>query len=36
VGMDLGLPVALDYADRAPFEFNGKIEKIHIAYIDVK
>jgi hypothetical protein len=30
--MDLGSPVALDYHDRAPFEFNGKIHRIHIAY----
>jgi arylsulfatase len=34
VGVDLGAPVALDYFDRAPFKFNGKIEKIHIKYID--
>ena len=33
IGMDLGAPVALDYFDRAPFAFNGKIEKIHISYI---
>jgi arylsulfatase len=33
VGMDLGSPVALDYYDRAPFKFNGKIEKINIKYI---
>jgi arylsulfatase len=36
VGKDLGSPVALDYFDRAPFAFNGKIDKIHISYIDVK
>jgi arylsulfatase len=36
VGKDLGSPVALDYFDRAPFAFNGKIEKINISYIDVK
>jgi arylsulfatase len=36
VGADLGSPVALDYLDRAPFAFNGKINKIHIGYIDVK
>jgi arylsulfatase len=36
VGMDLGSPVALDYFDRAPFKFNGKIEKIHIRYTDAK
>jgi arylsulfatase A-like enzyme len=34
VGVDLGSPVALDYLDRAPFKFNGKIEKINIRYID--
>ena len=32
VGTDLGSPVAMDYLDRAPFEFSGKIEKIYIAY----
>ncbi len=34
VGLDLGSPVAMDYLDRAPFKFNGKIEKIHIRYLD--
>ncbi len=34
VGVDLASPVALDYFDRAPFKFNGKIEKINIKYID--
>ena len=34
VGVDLGSPVALDYFERAPFGFNGKIEKIDIKYID--
>jgi arylsulfatase len=34
VGVDLGSPVALDYFDRAPFRFNGKIEKINIRYIE--
>ena len=34
VGKDLGSPVAMDYLDRAPFEFSGKIEKIHISYVD--
>ena len=32
VGVDLGSQVALDYFDRAPFKFNGKIEKINIRY----
>ncbi len=34
IGVDLGSPVALDYYDRAPFRFNGKINKIDIRYID--
>ena len=32
VGKDLGSPVAMDYLDRAPFAFSGKIDKIHIIY----
>ena len=28
VGVDLGSPVSLDYFDRAPFRFDGKIEKV--------
>jgi arylsulfatase len=28
VGADLGSPVSLDYFDRAPFKFDGKIERI--------
>jgi hypothetical protein len=34
VGKDLGSLVALDYYDRAPFEFSGSIEKIDIKYIN--
>ena len=34
VGMDLGSPVSLDYFDRSPFKFNGKINSIHIKYTD--
>jgi len=34
VGVDLGSPVSLDYHDRAPFRFNGEIEKIHIRYLE--
>ena len=30
VGVDLGSPVSLDYFDRTPFKFNGKIEKVSI------
>lgn len=36
VGMDLGSPGALDYHDRAPFAFNGEIEKIHIKFTYTK
>ena len=28
VGADLGSPVSLDYFDRAPFKFTGKINKL--------
>ena len=34
VGRDLGSPVALDYFDRAPFAFNGTINRINIRYTD--
>ena len=34
VGMDLGSAVALEYHQRIPFKFNGKIEKLNIRYID--
>ena len=30
VGVDLGSPVSLDYFDRAPFQFDGKIEKMAV------
>jgi hypothetical protein len=30
VGIDLGSPVSLDYFDRAPFPFNGKIENMTV------
>ena len=30
VGADLGSTVSLDYYDRRPFEFNGKIEKVRV------
>ena len=33
VGTDLGSPVALDYHERAPFEFTGTIERLHITYV---
>jgi hypothetical protein len=33
IGVALGSPVSLDYREKAPFKFNGKIEKVHIKYI---
>jgi arylsulfatase len=30
VGVDLGSPVSLDYFDRAPFAFNGKIDNVTV------
>lgn len=32
VGQNLGSPVSLDYFDRAPFAFNGKIHDVHVLY----
>ena len=32
IGTDLGSPVSLDYFDKAPFKFNGTIEKVHVNY----
>ena len=33
IGTDLGSPVSLDYFDKAPFKFNGKIEKVNVKYM---
>ena len=33
IGTDLGSPVALDYFDKAPFAFNGKIAEVKIKYL---
>jgi hypothetical protein len=30
VGVDLGSTVSLDYFDRRPFKFDGKIEKVEV------
>jgi len=30
VGVDLGSPVSLEYSDRAPFKFDGKIETVAV------
>lgn len=34
VGRALGSPVSLDYRDRAPFPFTGRILSMHVAYTD--
>jgi arylsulfatase len=33
-GTCLGSPVSLDYYDRAPFSFDGTVDRAHVAYID--
>jgi arylsulfatase A-like enzyme len=33
-GTDLGSPVSTEYFDDAPFTFNGKIEKVHVKYVE--
>jgi arylsulfatase A-like enzyme len=33
VGIDLGSPVSLEYFDRAPFAFNGKINEVKVKYL---
>ncbi len=33
IGTDLGSPVSLDYYDKAPFAFTGKIEQVQAKYL---
>lgn len=33
IGTDLGSPVSLDYFDKAPFAFNGKIAEVKVRYL---
>jgi arylsulfatase A-like enzyme len=33
IGTDLGSPVSLDYYDKAPFAFNGKIAEVRVNYL---
>ncbi|WP_085722923.1 arylsulfatase [Pseudomonas sp. R37(2017)] len=33
VAVDEGSPVTLDYFDRAPFHFNGKVNDVHVMYL---
>jgi hypothetical protein len=32
IGTCLGSPVSLDYRDRAPYPFEGRIHRVHVAY----
>ncbi len=32
IGIALGSPVSLDYSDKAPYKFNGTIERVHVEY----
>jgi len=32
IGTCLGSPVSLDYRERAPFTFEGRISRVHVAY----
>jgi arylsulfatase len=36
IGIALGSPVSLDYRERAPFEFNGTIDNVHVQYMTNK
>ncbi|MGC1967711.1 MAG: sulfatase-like hydrolase/transferase, partial [Candidatus Acidiferrales bacterium] len=36
VGVALGSPVSLDYYDKMPFKFNGKIEQMCVEYMGAK
>lgn len=33
IGTCLGSPVSLDYRERAPFPFEGRIHRVHVAYV---
>jgi hypothetical protein len=33
IGTDLGSPVSLEYFDKAPFAFNGKIHEVNVKYV---
>ncbi len=32
IGICLGSPVSLDYREKAPFKFNGTIDKVNVRY----
>lgn len=33
IGQALGSPLSMDYREKAPFKFNGTIEKVHVKYL---
>ena len=33
IGVALGSPVSLDYYDKAPFKFNGRIDQLTVKYL---
>jgi arylsulfatase A-like enzyme len=33
IGIALGSPVSLDYRNKAPFKFNGRINQVHVKYV---
>ncbi len=33
IGQALGSPVSLDYREKAPFKFNGKINQVYVSYV---
>jgi arylsulfatase A-like enzyme len=35
IGIALGSPVSLDYYDKAPFKFNGTVERVHVEYMPI-
>jgi hypothetical protein len=35
IGITLGSPVSFDYREKAPFKFNGMIERVHMRYTTV-
>ena len=36
IGVAHGSPVSLDYYDKMPFKFNGKIEQLRVEYVTAK
>jgi hypothetical protein len=36
IGMALGSPVSLDYYDKVPFKFNGRVEQVEVKYLSAR